>query len=85
MSMFRNGARSLPLVVDFKPGEEAERGTELYILSVVMVVVAGLFVAARITTRLSSLTASQGLGQDDYCVIASLVTTSPQDRPASWN
>jgi hypothetical protein len=41
-----------------------------------MVVVAGLFVAARISARLSSVTASQGLGKDYYCVIASLVIGS---------
>jgi len=66
-------ARSLPVIVPLKPGETAERGTELYILLVVMVVVAGLFVAARISTRLQSTSGGQGLGQDDYCVIASLV------------
>ena len=66
-------ARSLPLIVPLKSGETAERGTELYILSVVMVVVAGLFVAARISTRLLSTSGGQGLGQDDYCVIASLL------------
>jgi hypothetical protein len=66
--------RSLPLVEPLKPGEAPQRGTTLYIISVAMVVVAGLFVAARISVRLSKLTTSQGLGQDDYCVIASLVT-----------
>jgi hypothetical protein len=60
-------------MVPLKPGETAERGTELYVISVVMVVVAGLFVAARICTRLLSTLGGQGLGQDDYCVIASLV------------
>jgi hypothetical protein len=65
--------RSLPLVEPLKPGQAPQRGTELYILSVVMVVVAGLFVAARISVRLSKFTTSQGLGHDDYCVIASLV------------
>jgi len=73
MSMAYIAARSLPLIVPLKPGETAERGTELYILSVVMVVVAGLFVAARISTRLLSTSGGQGLGQDDYCVMASLV------------
>lgn len=68
--------RSLPLIVDLKPGEKAERGTELYTLSIVMVAVAGLFVTARISTRLSSMTSGgQGLGQDDYCVIASLISS----------
>jgi hypothetical protein len=38
-----------------------------------MVIVAGLFGAARICTRLLSTSGGQGLGQDDYCVIASLV------------
>jgi hypothetical protein len=65
--------RSLPLVEPLKPSEAPQRGTTLYVLSVVMVVVAGLFVAARTSVRLSKLTTSQGLGQDDYCVIASLV------------
>ena len=74
MSMASIAARSLPIIVPLKPGETPEKGTELYIISVVMVVVAGLFVAARISTRLlSSASANQGLGQDDYCVIASLV------------
>jgi hypothetical protein len=73
MSMAYVAARSLPLIVPLKSGETAERGTELYILSVVMVVVAGLFVAARISTRLLSTSRGQGLGQDDYCVIASLL------------
>jgi len=66
--------RALPLVEPLKPGQAPQRGTELYILSVAMVVVAGLFVAARISVRLSKLTTSQGLGNDDYCVIAALVT-----------
>ena len=65
--------RSLPLVEPLKPGEALQRGTELYILSVAMVVVAGLFVAARISVRVSKVTTSQGLGNDDYCVIAALV------------
>jgi hypothetical protein len=54
MSRAYVAARPLPLIVPLKPGETAERGTELYILSVVMVVVARLFVAARINTRLLS-------------------------------
>jgi hypothetical protein len=66
-------ARSPPLIAPLKPGEAPQRGAELYILSVVMVIVAGFFVAARISARLSKSTTSQGLGQDDYCVIASLV------------
>jgi hypothetical protein len=70
--------RSLPFVAPLKPGEEAQRGTALYILSVVMLLVAGLFVAARVSARLSSLAPSQGLGQDDYCVIASLVSLLPK-------
>jgi hypothetical protein len=41
------------------------------------VVVAGLFVAARISTRLLSTSSGQGLGQDDYCVIASLYFYAP--------
>jgi hypothetical protein len=68
--------RALPLVEPLKPGQAPQRGTELYILSVVMVVVAGLFVAARISVRLSKLTTSQGLGNDDYCVLAALVIIS---------
>jgi uncharacterized membrane protein YgdD (TMEM256/DUF423 family) len=65
--------RSLPLVEPLKPGEASQRGTTLYVISVVMVVVAGLFVVARISVRLSKMTTSQGLGQDDYCVVAALV------------
>jgi hypothetical protein len=73
MSMSYVAARSLPLIVPFKLGETAERGKELYIISVALLVVAGLFVAARISTRLLSTSGGHGLGQDDYCVIASLV------------
>jgi hypothetical protein len=68
-------ARSGPLVVSLKPGEAHQRGTKLYILSIVLVIVAGVFVAARISARLSKSTTIQGLGQDDYCVIASLVSS----------
>ncbi|KAN0091957.1 hypothetical protein V8E51_017804 [Hyaloscypha variabilis] len=67
--------RALPLVEPLKPGQAPQRGTELYILSVVMVVVAGLFVAARISVRVSKLTTSQGLGNDDYCVLAALISS----------
>ncbi len=73
MPPMENLLRSLPLVEPLRPGEAPQRGTELYVLSVVMVVVAGIFVAARISVRLSKYTTSQGLGNDDYCVIASLV------------
>ena len=68
-------ARSGPLVVSLKPGEAHQRGTKLYILSIVLVIVAGVFVAARISARLSKSTTIQGLGQDDYCVITSLVSS----------
>ncbi|PMD12601.1 hypothetical protein NA56DRAFT_481092 [Hyaloscypha hepaticicola] len=75
MSPMENLLRSLPLVEPLKPGQAPQRGTELYVLSVAMVVVAGSFVAARISVRLSKYTTSQGLGNDDYCVIASLISS----------
>ena len=46
-----------------------DRGWPLYILSVVMVVVAGLFVLARVSTRLHK----KQLGLDDYNIILALV------------
>lgn len=67
-------SKSLALVVHTRPGESPERGTLLYVLSVTMLVIAGVFVAARISTRLlSPRSSAQGLGQDDICVMASLV------------
>jgi hypothetical protein len=81
MSPMGNLLRSLPLVEPLKSGQAPQRGTELYVLSVVMVVVAGLFVAARISVRLSKYTTSQGLGNDDYCVIASLVIVPLKRTP----
>jgi len=46
-----------------------ERGWTLYILSVVMVVVAGLFVGVRIGTT----AARRRLGMDDWTILAALV------------
>lgn len=47
------------------------QGWKLYITSLVMVIVAGLFVIARCTTRLIS----HKLGSDDYTIVTSLVCT----------
>lgn len=46
-----------------------ERGWTLYILSVVMVIVAGLFVAVRMGTS----AARKHLGMDDWTILLSLV------------
>lgn len=46
-----------------------QRGWPLYLWSVIMVIVAGLFVGARIAARVARKT----LGMDDYTIIASLV------------
>ena len=46
-----------------------ERGWPLYILSVVMVILAGLIVAVRVGTT----AARKRLGMDDYTIVASLV------------
>ena len=51
-----------------------ERGWELYILSVGMVIVAGLFVGLRIGTT----AARKRLGTDDYTILASLVSLDDQ-------
>jgi hypothetical protein len=73
-SLRQMAVRSGPMITPLKPGEPGERGELLYILSVVMVVVAGFFVALRIGTRLSNVGSKlQGLGADDYFVLASLV------------
>lgn len=68
--------RSLPLVIELEPGESPARGVELYMIAIVMVAVAGLFVAARIMTRvlLSSGLEDHGLGKDDFCIILALVS-----------
>lgn len=47
-----------------------ERGWNLYLLSVTMVIVAGLFVGIRIGTT----AARNRLGSDDYTIVASLVS-----------
>lgn len=46
------------------------RGWDLWIISVVMVIVAGLFVAARLSQKISR----KNIGLDDYLILASLVT-----------
>ena len=46
-----------------------DRGIELYVVSIVMVIVAGLFVIGRLVARLTK----NKLGWDDYTIIAALV------------
>jgi len=50
---------------------EGTRGWDLWIVSVVMVILAGLFVAARLTQKISK----RHMGLDDYLILASLVGT----------
>ncbi|KAK5149205.1 hypothetical protein LTR04_007348 [Oleoguttula sp. CCFEE 6159] len=49
-------------------GVVPDRGWKLYVCAVAMVVVSGLFVAARVAARF----AKKGLGMDDYTIIAAL-------------
>ena len=49
-----------------------QRGWDLWIVSVVMVSVAGLFVIARFIERIRR----RGLGIDDWMILAALVRTS---------
>lgn len=58
-----------PYGMGFPIDEVANNGWRLYVLSLVMIISAGLFVVARITTRIS---VSQ-LGWDDAAVVGSLV------------
>jgi len=52
---------------------EGTRGWDLWIISVVMVIVAGLLVAARLTQKISK----RHMGLDDYLILASLVSYYP--------
>ncbi|KAI1956447.1 hypothetical protein LOZ58_006376 [Ophidiomyces ophidiicola] len=47
------------------------RGYQLYITALVMVLIATLFVIARVSTRIST----KRLGMDDYMVIAALISS----------
>ncbi|KAF2854713.1 hypothetical protein T440DRAFT_241456 [Plenodomus tracheiphilus IPT5] len=49
-----------------------QRGWELWLTSVLAVVLAGLFVAARLTQRLVK---KSGIGLDDYLIVAALVSS----------
>ena len=49
--------------------ELPDQGFPLYVVSIVMVIVAGLFVIARLAARLTK----NDLGWDDYTIIAALV------------
>ncbi|KAK5147205.1 hypothetical protein LTR04_000887 [Oleoguttula sp. CCFEE 6159] len=48
--------------------EVPDRGWKLYVCAVAMVVVAGMFVVARVSTRV----AMNGLGMDDYTIVTAL-------------
>ena len=58
----------------FPSGGEANQGWKLYLTSLIMILSAGLFVIARIVTRLWTVR----LKADDYTIIASLVSQKPQ-------
>lgn len=49
-----------------------DRGFSLWIVSVVMVIVAGLFVIARLAARLTK----NKFGYDDYTIVAALVSSA---------
>lgn len=59
-----------------REGETDGRGTQLYIISIVMVVVTGFLVMARIAARLPKTRPSLGL--DDYTIIVALVSQHEQ-------
>jgi hypothetical protein len=59
-----------------REGEIDGRGTQLYIISIVMVVVTGFLVMARIAARLPKTRPSLGL--DDYTIIVALVSQHGQ-------
>lgn len=62
-----------PLVVLHKtPGESEGRGIQLYIISIITIVLAGITVSARICTRLIRGAAFQ-LWWDDYSILFGLV------------
>jgi hypothetical protein len=62
-----------PLIVPLKPGESPGDGTTLFILSIVMVIVAGFVVMARIAVVFAR--SKIDLGMDDICVLVALVRT----------
>jgi hypothetical protein len=60
-----------PLIVPLlTPGESPGDGTKLYIISIVMVIISGFVVLARIATV---VTRRVDLGLDDYCICVALV------------
>ena len=62
-----------PLVVPHKsPGEADGRGIQLYIISIITIILAGITVSARISTRLIKGAAFQ-LWWDDYSILFGLV------------
>ncbi len=50
-----------------------DRGFSLWLVSVVMVIVAGLFVISRLAARLTK----NKFGYDDYTIVAALVSSGP--------
>lgn len=73
--------KHLPFVarsIGFPSNGVADQGWKLYITSLIMVLSAGLFVIARIATRL----ASKRLGWDDYTIVASIVRLLSITGPA---
>ncbi|KAK4982332.1 hypothetical protein LTR50_007768 [Elasticomyces elasticus] len=61
----------MALVLGRSAVEVLHRGRMLYICSVAMVVAAGLFVIARVSTRV----ARRNLGIDDYSIVAALASS----------
>ena len=55
--------------IGFGTAGKPDQGWKLYITSLIMVLSAGLFVIARIATRIWS----RQMGEDDYLVLTSLV------------
>lgn len=63
---------AMAINMGFASDGEGNNGWKLYITTLVMTVVAGLFVVARCATRIYK----QSLGLDDYAIIAALVCHS---------
>ncbi|KAH8810828.1 integral membrane protein [Xylogone sp. PMI_703] len=60
-----------PLIVPLSPGESPGDGTTLYIISIVMVIISGFVVIARMAAVLTKTKVELGL--DDYCICLALL------------
>lgn len=71
-----------PLVVSHKtPGGSDGRGIQLYVISIITIILAGITVGARISTRLIRGAAFQ-LWWDDYSILFGLVgSINPKTKP----